>query len=82
MIDRETPYDENEKRVSDYIQLITNGVIGSGDDPIGFLIASHHSILNELNELKCSGGIPVGVPKFSPEDDSSGRIVQLRPQKP
>lgn len=38
---RETPYTSDEQRVSEYIQEMTDGMIGSGDDPIGFLIASH-----------------------------------------
>lgn len=38
-------YSADEKRVSEYIQRITDGAIGSGDDPIGFLIASHAELL-------------------------------------
>jgi hypothetical protein len=39
------PYTPDEQRVSDYIQEITEGMIGSGDDPIGFLIASHRVLM-------------------------------------
>lgn len=35
------PYTKDEQRAVDYIQLITGGTVGAGDDPIGFLIASH-----------------------------------------
>ena len=38
---RTAPYSEDEQRVCDYIQEITKGEVGCGDDPIGFLIASH-----------------------------------------
>lgn len=38
------PYGLEEGRICDYIQKITKGQIGCGDDPIGFLIASHGSI--------------------------------------
>lgn len=44
MIERTSAYSADERRVSDYIQGITEGLIGSGDDPIGFLIASHASL--------------------------------------
>lgn len=46
------PYSEDEKRVADYLTVITNGQIGAGDDPIGFLIASHRyqvQITKDLN---------------------------------
>lgn len=42
-------YSPEEQRVSDYIQEITKGMIGSGDDPIGFLIASHR-MLSEISK--------------------------------
>ncbi len=41
---RETPYSVEEQRVCDYLQRILNGVIGCGNDPIGFLIASHEAM--------------------------------------
>ncbi len=43
---------QNEKKVIDYILKMTNNNIGAGDDPIGFLIASHAVILEKLNDLK------------------------------
>jgi hypothetical protein len=46
------PYSSDEQRVSDYIQDITAGTIGSGDDPIGFLIASHASLVKLLKETR------------------------------
>jgi len=45
--DQQREYSPDEKRVSDYIQSLTDGAIGSGDDPIGFLIASHSALLAE-----------------------------------
>jgi hypothetical protein len=38
------PYSPDEERVADYLIEITAGAIGAGDDPIGFLIASHASL--------------------------------------
>jgi hypothetical protein len=35
------PYSVDERRVVDYLWERTNGQVGGGDDPIGFLIASH-----------------------------------------
>lgn len=45
MSERVREYSADEKRVSDYIQTLTEGMIGSGDDPIGFLIASHAALV-------------------------------------
>ena len=42
-----TPYTSDEQRVVDYLHKIMPE-IGAGDDPIGFLIASHASLL-EMN---------------------------------
>ena len=39
------PYSLDEQRVCAYLQQITKGQIGCGDDPIGFLIASHQWLL-------------------------------------
>ena len=41
---KQNPYDEQEKRVADYLHEITEGQMGGGDDPIGFLIASHNTL--------------------------------------
>ena len=38
------PYDVQEKRVCDYLQKISKGMMGCGEDPIGFLIASHNML--------------------------------------
>ena len=45
-IDRK-PYTADEKRVCAYLQELTDGAIGCGDDPIGFLIASHRMLASE-----------------------------------
>lgn len=36
------PYTPDEQRAVDYLIKITKGLVGAGDDPIGFLIASHN----------------------------------------
>lgn len=41
------PYTPDEQRVVDYIISITDGKVGAGDDPIGFLIASHAYTMRE-----------------------------------
>jgi hypothetical protein len=55
----EKPYTAEEKRVADYIIGLTNGTVGAGSDPIGFLIASHNYIqihhlehIREIERLK------------------------------
>lgn len=45
------PYSPDEQRVCDYLQEVTDGSIGCGDDPIGFLIASHAAVVRELRKL-------------------------------
>ena len=35
------PYSEAERRIADYISEATSGTVGAGDDPVGFLLASH-----------------------------------------
>lgn len=47
----EKPYTADEKRVVDYITLITDGAVGAGSDPIGFLLASHSYIQRERHNL-------------------------------
>lgn len=46
----EKPYTPDEQRAVDYIQRITDGAVGAGSDPIGFLIASHNYISLERGE--------------------------------
>jgi hypothetical protein len=46
---KQNPYDEHEQQVADYLHEITGGNIGGGDDPVGFLIASHNT-LRTLNK--------------------------------
>lgn len=40
------PYSKEEGRVVAYLQLIAPDV-GGGDDPIGFLLASHNYLIRE-----------------------------------
>ena len=42
------PYSPDEERVAKWLAETTG--IGGGDDPIGFLIASHESIAEQLRE--------------------------------
>lgn len=41
----ESVYTADQQRVSDYIQRLLEGKVGSGEDPIGFLIASHAALV-------------------------------------
>lgn len=45
------PYDKHETRVVDYIDDLTDGTIGAGHDPVGFLIASHATLAQHIQEL-------------------------------
>jgi hypothetical protein len=45
------PYSAEESRVADYIVALTDGAVGAGSDPIGFLIASHNYIQLERRKL-------------------------------
>jgi hypothetical protein len=40
------PYSKEELRVVEYLHLIAPD-IGGGDDPIGFLLASHNHLIRE-----------------------------------
>lgn len=64
------PYSIAEERVCAFLQEITKGEIGCGDDPIGFLIASYAALSQdriklraEVNQLQaklhCMCGSPV-----------------------
>jgi hypothetical protein len=52
MNERATEYSADEKRVSDFIQDLTKGAIGSGDDPIGFLLASYANLIAERRTME------------------------------
>jgi hypothetical protein len=54
MIDSIRHYSRDEQRVCDYIQKITKEQIGCGDDPIGFLIASHAYLA-----AQCQDNVPL-----------------------
>jgi hypothetical protein len=41
-----------ENRVTDYLWDLNKGEIGAGDDPVGFLIASHASLHHEIAALR------------------------------
>ncbi len=50
-------YTPNESRVVDYLEVILNSVegkgwVGAGEDPIGFLIASHMTIRQDVIALR------------------------------
>ena len=44
------PYSDGERRVCDYLQKLMPD-IGCGDDPIGFLIASHAAIMQSRDGI-------------------------------
>jgi hypothetical protein len=37
-------YTVEQQRVADYISKLTGGAVGGGEDPVGFLIASHSAL--------------------------------------
>lgn len=45
-------YTEDQKRAAEYIGMATNQAVGGGDDPIGFLLASHAYTMRENLKLK------------------------------
>ena len=45
------PYSPDEARVAKYLCERTGGSIGGGDDPIGFLIASHAFLGERVKDL-------------------------------
>lgn len=62
--DNETrPYSPDEERAARYLTEITNA--GGGDDPVGFLIASHRALVGmvvRLREvLRASGSNPDAI---------------------
>lgn len=48
------PYTDDETRVCAFIQEATRGEIGCGDDPIGFILASHAQLAHERKALRLS----------------------------
>lgn len=48
----DAPYIPDEKRVVDYILQLTNDQIGGGNDPIGFLIASHGALAEKVKDME------------------------------
>lgn len=49
---RTKPYTKDESRVCDYLRRITEDQIGCGDDPIGFLIACHASLMAQARQAE------------------------------
>ena len=58
-------YTPDEMLVSDYLQRITKGLIGSGLDPIQFLICSHEAQMKRIEliekELSYQKGLVCGL---------------------
>ncbi len=50
MTDRTNPYTPDERRVVDHLLTITNGIVGGGEDPIGWFLASHDYAVLQRNE--------------------------------
>ena len=46
------PYSDDEKRIVNWIMQKTKGNVGGGDDPIGFIMASHDMINAERIQLR------------------------------
>lgn len=44
------PYSKDEERVCKYLQRVMKNQIGCGDDPIGFLLASHAAFVYSSTE--------------------------------
>lgn len=59
------PYTREEQRIVKYIDEASNGLVGGGDDPVAFLIASHGALIAARKE-----SIGVVIP---------GDVVQLDP---
>lgn len=49
------PYSKDERRVATYLWELFEGKIGAGDDPIGFLIASHRELVRRLKQKGTDG---------------------------
>jgi hypothetical protein len=67
--DGDSPYTPDEQRAADYIVEITKGDIGGGDDPIGFLILSHATLVENLKESRAAQSAtgacrPVATPGY------------------
>lgn len=45
------PYSPEEQRAAEYLCQLTGGTVGAGDDPIGFLIASHSYTMREKRSM-------------------------------
>lgn len=50
MIDVDWSKDEQQVRVAKYLEEITGGAVGAGEDPVGFLIASHAHAMHLVRE--------------------------------
>ncbi len=52
------PYTADEKRVVAYIVRISEGNVGGGDDPIGWLMASHEMMAADRRQAIEEGRMP------------------------
>lgn len=50
--ERTSPYSPDEQRVADWLVARTQGQVGAGDDPIGFVLASYEHIHEELAQAR------------------------------
>lgn len=60
------PYSRPEERIAEYLADLSLGLLGGGDDPVGFLIASHANLRHEL--LRVSKELDLLKPKDSAND--------------
>lgn len=50
--ERTTPYSPDEQRVADWLVARTQGQVGAGDDPIGFVLASYEMMHDQLKQAE------------------------------
>lgn len=78
MFERESPYTADEERVCEYIRQITANAVGCGDDPIGFLIASHAELRRRLENLGTAGrAVMVWADGLQPYSDAGTELVPV-----
>lgn len=64
------PYTDAEMRVVEYLHLVAPD-IGGGDDPLGFIIASHKYLLRERRSQREAKAVPRDTTRFQHLADSN-----------
>jgi hypothetical protein len=52
VVDQDEPYSLDAQRVADWLVTRMNGLVGAGDDPISFVLASYEHMHAELLEAR------------------------------